>query len=195
MGDSAPGGGLQAACSEFDVRVSSVVHRLELGPLDYLIAVPCLMCSYFGVPFIILLMGLLCGLSAGAAYLCLVLCCVVFTLTMKRLTARERPQPLGARMVQLRKTESNKSFPSGDSMQAGLLFTILIQLSAESGLPLHAALVLCMLAVMFARVYFGIHWIGDTIAGACAGVAIACIGWRPLSHYMALSFNSLKAHT
>lgn len=57
--------------------------------------------------------------------------------------------------------------PSGDSAQAGMFCTML---AAYFGEPL---LLLGIPATCFGRIYFGCHWIGDTIVGASMGTAIA----------------------
>ena len=73
------------------------------------------------------------------------------------------------RRFNLRSYEHNFSLPSGDSAQSALFCTLMF-LNYGSVLPL------CMVpATMLARVYFGAHWIGDTVVGAAIGVAWAVI--------------------
>ncbi|KAF4660158.1 hypothetical protein FOZ61_004219 [Perkinsus olseni] len=146
---------------------TTYVHSLKLGLLDYLVAVPALVCSTYVVPFLPVIVSIKMGTQRGMEYLICVLLCVAVSLTLKKVFKRVRPTyPSAPREVNLRWMESNFSFPSGDSVQAGALATFL---ALCDNAPKAYALVPC---VMFARVYFGFHWIGDTIFGALLGVLI-----------------------
>uniref|UniRef100_A0A7S3XII7 Phosphatidic acid phosphatase type 2/haloperoxidase domain-containing protein n=1 Tax=Oxyrrhis marina TaxID=2969 RepID=A0A7S3XII7_OXYMA len=126
------------------------------------------MTSYVGVPLILLGMVLCMGWRSAAAYLVGVLATLLSTSGIKRVTNRERPrvEHLGPRQVSIRGMETNKSFPSGDSAQACLFFGFV---AAHTGNPW-----ICfgLPAVMFARVYFGFHFIADTVFGAWVGFLI-----------------------
>jgi undecaprenyl-diphosphatase len=91
---------------------------------------------------------------------------------MKLYFSRERPEQLTAkRRVRIRKLVKNPSFPSGDSAQAAVIaFLLWANCGADDW---RRYLWLGMIpSCMFARVYFGAHWIGDTIAGAAIGAAV-----------------------
>lgn len=75
-------------------------------------------------------------------------------------------------MCNLRKNETNKSMPSGDTAQATLFaFYILFVLNITAWpmfiVPLVAS----------ARVFYHCHWIGDTFGGFFAGVIGAMFGF------------------
>lgn len=70
-------------------------------------------------------------------------------------------------MFNLRSLEKNNAMPSGDSAQSALFCTLL---ALQFGQP---RLLLGIPATMFGRVYFGCHWIGDTMVGASIGAVIA----------------------
>jgi membrane-associated phospholipid phosphatase len=55
------------------------------------------------------------------------------------------------------------------------MVALLLWLNAPlQGVPRHALLLLAP-ACMFARVYFGAHWIGDTIGGAAIGAFVMLV--------------------
>jgi membrane-associated phospholipid phosphatase len=56
--------------------------------------------------------------------------------------------------------------PSGDSGQAGCYLTLLTLASGWRFITMAPL-------IMMARVYYGCHWIGDTIVGACIGAGLA----------------------
>ena len=102
--------------------------------------------------------------------------CILFTLVIttvsKRILKRERPKIHGIpRMCNLRKNETNKSMPSGDTAQATLFaFYILFALNLTAW-PLF---IIPMVAT--ARVFYQCHWIGDTFGGIFAGILGAMFG-------------------
>jgi len=98
-----------------------------------------------------------------------VLVCLIFTITLKRLTARPRPtEKLNIiRAYNLRQHEKNFSMPSGDSLQSAN-FAIIFYLYFNSFLGFY--LIPC---VMFARIYFFCHYLLDTIIGSILGVFIS----------------------
>jgi undecaprenyl-diphosphatase len=61
---------------------------------------------------------------------------------------------------------SSTSFPSGHSASAAAFATSVGDMLPALRLPLRMAAA----AVMFSRVYTGVHYPGDVIAGAAAGV-------------------------
>ena len=115
----------------------------------------------------LLLVFVLIGPKPALVYACMILSGVVITSAIKRVTRRVRPGKTANRLVNLRFMERNFSFPSGDSFQAACMATFLnATLSTDS-------VMLLIPIVMFARVYFGFHWVGDTIAGALLGIIVS----------------------
>ena len=92
---------------------------------------------------------------------------------LKELFARERPDIL--RLV----GESGYSFPSGHAMNNAALYALLILLIFSSmrnqpGKYALAALCLALtLAIGYSRIYLGVHYAGDVLAGWLAGLSIA----------------------
>ncbi|MBZ0136287.1 MAG: phosphatase PAP2 family protein [Planctomycetes bacterium] len=156
---------------QLDHKLSEHIHRLELGALDYLLAVPGMLFGSYLMPLTVLALSLWLGWRFGAVSVMTALTTVAVTGPLKHVFVRPRPEPLkGARVFKLRKLVSNPSFPSGDSAQAGAMVTLVILFApwpwSLFALPL---IPLCM----FSRVYFGAHWFGDTVAGAAIGCCAA----------------------
>lgn len=71
--------------------------------------------------------------------------------------------------------ENNMSFPSGHSqMSAGLFFTSAFRLKKAWAWALAPLL---LLLVMLSRLYLGVHYPTDVLAGAALGIAFACL-WQ-----------------
>ncbi len=95
---------------------------------------------------------------------------------LKELFARSRPE-LWQRTVAV----NFYSFPSGHAMMSLVVFGILGYLLAAHvprwRLPIATGTVLLICAIGFSRLYFGVHWPTDVIAGYAAGTVwlVACI--------------------
>ncbi len=94
--------------------------------------------------------------------------------------AVDRPRPeLVSHLVEV----STLSFPSGHAMGAALTYGTLGVLAANFS-PQRAAKI-CLLALAVAvtllvgisRIYLGVHWPSDVMAGWCAGLAWAAMCW------------------
>lgn len=104
-----------------------------------------------------------------------VLISFLLNLVLKNIFARPRPDVL--RLI----TETSFSFPSGHSMINAALYTILILLILKNSSfkikKVIISIVLLMLFVLIgiSRIYLGVHYLGDVIAGWTLGVLVAFI--------------------
>lgn len=97
---------------------------------------------------------------------------------LKQLFGRERPD-LVYRAVEA----SNPSFPSGHAMLSAVVFLTLGALAARfaprkrvKALALSAGVLLSLL-VGLSRIYLGVHWTSDVLAGWSLGAAWAMVCW------------------
>ncbi|KAK8806590.1 hypothetical protein WA588_003154 [Blastocystis sp. NMH] len=137
-------------------------------PLEWIVLFPALLFGRHLLPLLVFFVSLFIDVRIG---LYMGLCCVVtvlFTEPLKYLFGRARPaeDTISTRVVPLRKDVSNPAFPSGDSAQAAVISGVVYSLSSN---PLA---LLIPLPTMFARVYFGAHWIGDTLGGYAIGISM-----------------------
>jgi len=75
------------------------------------------------------------------------------------------------------------SFPSGHSAGsftvAAFLVTLLVRPSPTKGRAVASALLVALAAsIAFSRVYLGVHWVGDVVAGATLGSLCGWVGAR-----------------
>ena len=91
----------------------------------------------------------------------------------KRLSNRDRPQRTGVPLVRLaRRIPTSSSFPSGHSASAAAFAVGAALELPKAAVPLGALAG----AVGFSRVYTGVHYPGDVVAGFALGAAVAGIG-------------------
>jgi undecaprenyl-diphosphatase len=97
---------------------------------------------------------------------------------LKDLFARPRPE-LVAHLVEVR----SLSFPSGHAMLSAVTFltlgALLARVQERRRLKVYLLGVACMLTLLIgaSRVYLGVHWPTDVLAGWCAGAAWALLCW------------------
>jgi membrane-associated phospholipid phosphatase len=141
------------------------VHGLAFGPGDYLVFFPAFLFSAFSIPLVLLALYFLLPFSTWTRLLLSCLVTLALTTFFKFFVGRYRPAPhvLPFRKVNLRSLENNHAMPSGDSAQAGV-FMVALAMAWQQPL-----LLLAIPLTMFGRVYFGCHWIGDTIVGSVMG--------------------------
>ena len=104
---------------------------------------------------------------------------VLVTEAFKKSTHRDRPAHghIHARRFNLRSLLTNFSFPSGDSAQAAVLGLSYFLYTSQRGHEWAWLWLLLLPVVMFSRVYFGCHWIGDVLVGAGIGGAVTATLW------------------
>jgi undecaprenyl-diphosphatase len=102
---------------------------------------------------------------------------------LKQLIGRDRPT-----VVPHLREVSSSSFPSGHAMLSAVVFLTLGILLMEI-LPGRAVKVYCLLWAMlltflvgFSRIYLGVHYPSDVLAGWMAGIAWALVCWA-VAHY------------
>jgi len=88
------------------------------------------------------------------------------SLLLKEIIKRERPVNI---------FESDYSFPSNHALSSIIIFWSLAYLLKEKNKPLSIALFLAPLFVSFSRLYLGVHWFSDIIAGISLGTMIFSI--------------------
>ena len=158
--------------NQLDRTISAQVHGWQLGPVDYLLVVPGMMFGSYVMPLTILGLGFWLSWQFALVAVMASLTTLAITNPLKHWLARPRPEPLdAARAFKLRKLVNNPSFPSGDSAQAGAI-VVLVMLLGPLGWPASLAFLPLIPLCMFSRVYFGAHWIGDTIAGVAIGALV-----------------------
>jgi undecaprenyl-diphosphatase len=100
---------------------------------------------------------------------------------LKNIYARPRPElvPHGAYVY-------SGSFPSGHSMLSGAIYLTLAVLIASleprrpTKILVFTLAILLMTAIGFSRIYLGVHWPSDVLAGWCGGGAFAILAWIAL---------------
>ncbi|MBN9320339.1 MAG: phosphoesterase [Caulobacterales bacterium 68-7] len=132
--------------------------------------------------FIVLVVaGLFVGVGKRAEALLLIACSaggVAISQVLKSIFHRERPE-LSLHAVEV----INTSFPSGHAMLSAAVFLTLGALAAEftpktrlKAFALGAGIAATLL-VGVSRVYLGVHWPTDVLAGWCVGAAWASACW------------------
>ncbi|MBZ9675164.1 phosphatase PAP2 family protein [Mesorhizobium sp. ES1-1] len=104
----------------------------------------------------------------------------------------DRPRP---ELVSHLVTETSLSFPSGHAMLSAVTYLTLGSLASRflhgrtARIYVLALAVMTTLLVGASRVYLGVHWPSDVLAGWCAGFAWAMVCWlvaRALQHRKAV---------
>lgn len=124
---------------------------------------------------------------------------LILQYVLKQLFTRERPD-LWEQFINLR----DYSFPSGHAVMSLVIYGMLGYLLAihfpHRQKLITTVTVLLVFAIGFSRVYLGVHWPTDVIAGYAAGAMwlVACIFslrvWRQRRRYRTLTKDSVSSH-
>lgn len=108
---------------------------------------------------------------------------ILLSLLMKALFSRPRPE-----LVPHESIVYTSSFPSGHSMMAAVVYlslgALLARLDTRPALRIYVVSVAALLtvAVGISRVYLGVHWPTDVLAGWTAGAVWAMLCWLGARH-------------
>lgn len=160
--------GLIEKLDEFDKTLSFKIHKMNFD--KYLEALVYLFARMFNPDWIFLYFFIMFITSSDKLFILKpfvqTLTCLILTLLLKKLLKRPRPdQNLiknSKRINNLREKENNNSLPSGDSLQAAN-FAIIVLCYYNFNIFIIVPF------VMFARVFYHCHYIGDTILGSILG--------------------------
>ena len=114
--------------------------------------------------------------AAARGLLALGVTVVVVNAGLKLVTGRRRPDPAAHAVPEARHVRMpiSRSFPSGHSAAAFAFARGVGETSPGAAIPLRALAV----AVAYSRVHTGVHYPGDVIGGALAGVTVAELALR-----------------
>eukprot|EP01084_Bolivina_argentea_P303836 524670_1 len=150
---------------KIDKYLSKEIHKLELHYFDFIIAIPGTLFGVIGCPILAIWYY-----NKYNSYLypfnCFII--VVINHTLKYVIARKRPltSNCGNKLIPLKKMHHDPAMPSGDTAQSAVAAATMIY----HGYSLYWLSLIP--ASAFARVYFGSHYIGDTIVGGLMGFII-----------------------
>jgi membrane-associated phospholipid phosphatase len=183
------------ALERLDQELSLPIHRCSPGRwADWLIVIPGLWFSDFGVPLWLVLSFFFAPIRFFALVLSGTLVTLFFSNSLKVVAGRRRPgaHVMGHRIVDLRTRERNNAMPSGDTAQSAAWTSIFLWYMSASpssalfGLAPPFPWLWLVLAVppltAFGRVYYSCHWVGDTIAGAALGATVGTAVWHSAQH-------------
>lgn len=157
-----------------DKRVSLRYHKMSAGKLDYLYAVGAFAWGNRGMPCSLVLSILVQGVGGFFFSSISALVTVLSTQTLKHIIKRPRPDPAtcGDKKCSFWwSARTNYSMPSGDTAQAAV-FGFSLYFMNNGWLWL-----LCGPFGAWGRVYYGVHYIGDTLAGFVIGAGLTTLMW------------------
>eukprot|EP00697_Spironema_sp_BW2_P003561 gnl/Spiro4/14743_TR7942_c0_g1_i1.p1 gnl/Spiro4/14743_TR7942_c0_g1~~gnl/Spiro4/14743_TR7942_c0_g1_i1.p1 ORF type:complete len:214 (-),score=66.41 gnl/Spiro4/14743_TR7942_c0_g1_i1:105-746(-) len=156
------------------------IRQLELGLLDYPLALVGMMFTRATSVISMYTIGAVMSNHSYPLFFSLLLLTALANFLLKSFFRRPRPQADAslARRVNVRVAitgglSEQESFPSGDVCMASCYFTALALLHEDN------RLLLAVVPVMFARVYFLCHWVTDTLFGWLIGacVSLVCVSY------------------
>ena len=164
---------------ELDRAVSLAVHRLDSAPLDAVMKFASFLGS-FPVAAAVVIAAAIWQLRRQDRPGALMIVGVSVTAELCNLALKETFQRTRPSLFQEIATLHSYSFPSGHAMGSAAVYGALAVAVARGeprwrnqALALASALVLL---IGFSRIYLGVHWLTDVLAGWAAGLAIALMG-------------------
>jgi undecaprenyl-diphosphatase len=165
--------------SDLDRTVSLAVHGLDCAPMDVMMRVFTFMGS---APFDFALVAVVTGWClhqkarrAAFTFLGVAGSAEGLNLILKHFFGRARPN-----LFEEIATLHSYSFPSGHAMASaaiyGMAAVVITRLEPRLGTPLAILAPLLVFLIGFSRIFLGVHWMTDVIAGFAAGAFIVFVG-------------------
>jgi len=161
------------ALDRLDIEIELAVHRLDSTAGDVVLGAATLIgTNQVLLPVVAIVTALAIHLRMRTVAIVLVIDAIVVISTnmlLKLMFSRERP-----RLFDKIDLPTDYSFPSGHAMSAvgvyGVVAAALIALYPAARTPVVIAAVVLAAAIGFSRIYLGVHWPSDVLAGSLAGV-------------------------
>lgn len=167
---------LQDQIHDFDSAVFNVIARFRCEPLTYFFRFISFLCSTW---FLILATVLIMAFSKNrknALYIGLnVLLCFLLNQTFKMIFARNRPVDINLIV------ENGFSFPSGHSMVSLAFYGFFIYIIVHKKMKRRKKIIYCSLLALLtlligiSRIYLGVHYASDVLAGFALSMAYLII--------------------
>lgn len=163
------------------IRIENAVYMYISSYMNPIFTIIVKIITNLGGPVIIAIICLvLCGLHQtrmkyGIPVVITVFSSFILNTILKYIFARQRPSVL--RLI----NETSYSFPSGHSMINAALYTIIILLLLKNAdkkgkrIIASISLVILFIIIGLSRIYLGVHYFGDVIAGWILGVFVAFV--------------------
>eukprot|EP01084_Bolivina_argentea_P276267 471374_1 len=174
--------GILGKLDDIDRRWSDAIAALELGTfIEFFIIIPTILFSPVGVPLFVILNIFY---YKSFVFVVSMVLGLIFSEGIKMVACRARPKlqshkPLN--ITQYVMKVDSFSMPSGDTLQASIFGVIV---TYHLGFPLWLYIFVPWAA--FGRVYWGNHWIGDTVVGGAIGIIV--------SYIICINFEELLKH-
>jgi undecaprenyl-diphosphatase len=109
----------------------------------------------------------------------------------------ERPRPTTAAVVMVREFPGGYAFPSGHSLQAAIVATVLVIAAREllTGPPrrvLQATAVWFALTIGWERIFDGAHWPTDVVGGLLLGCLTTLAVWKAITYTVGMAARSVR---
>jgi undecaprenyl-diphosphatase len=162
----------------FDVTVELAIHRLDSRPLEAVMTAATVVGSNVVLFPTVALVALL-AFRRGRRRASMLLVASAVTVAaiielVKAIVARERPHLFVKIAV-----PTDGSFPSGHAMSAvgvyGVVAAVLIALYPRAQRGVVVATIVLAIVIGLSRIYLGVHWPSDVIAGYTGGAAVLAV--------------------